>query len=105
MNATSGFSRVITSIAMFYDLEDPVAFARLLDWHAREGSDGVIVGGTTGESATLSAAEAAELLQIAVQRLKMGAPQRIFKPQRSRSSAWMCNNSVSGGTSPIAVTQ
>jgi len=48
---------------------DQVAFSRLLDWHAREGSDGVVVGGTTGESATLSAAESAELLQIAVQRL------------------------------------
>ncbi len=48
---------------------DPVAFTRLLDWHAREGSDGVVVGGTTGESATLTAAESAELLQIAVQRL------------------------------------
>ncbi len=48
---------------------DPVAFTRLLDWHAREGSDGVVVGGTTGESSTLSAAESAELLQIAVQRL------------------------------------
>ncbi len=48
---------------------DHVAFGRLLDWHAREGSDGVIVAGTTGESATLTAAEAAELLQIAVQRI------------------------------------
>jgi 4-hydroxy-tetrahydrodipicolinate synthase len=48
---------------------DHVAFGRLLDWHAREGSDGVVVGGTTGESATLNAAESAELLQIAVQRL------------------------------------
>ena len=48
---------------------DHVAFGRLLDWHAREGSDGVVVGGTTGESATLTAAESAELLQIAVQRL------------------------------------
>lgn len=48
---------------------DQVAFGRLLDWHAHEGSDGVVVGGTTGESATLSAAESAELLQIAVQRL------------------------------------
>ena len=36
---------------------DHVAFGRLLDWHAREGSDGVVVGGTTGESATLTAAE------------------------------------------------
>ncbi|MGH8243684.1 MAG: dihydrodipicolinate synthase family protein, partial [Steroidobacteraceae bacterium] len=48
---------------------DHVAFGRLLDWHAREGSDGVVVGGTTGESATLTPAESAELLQIAVQRL------------------------------------
>ncbi len=48
---------------------DHVAFGRLLDWHARQGSDGVVIGGTTGESATVSAAETAELLQIAVQRI------------------------------------
>lgn len=48
---------------------DLVAFGRLLDWHAREGSDGLVIGGTTGESATLTAQEAAELLQIAVQRV------------------------------------
>jgi len=48
---------------------DLVAFGRLLDWHAREGSDGVVVGGTTGESATLTAAESAELLRVAVQRV------------------------------------
>ncbi|MGH8130028.1 MAG: 4-hydroxy-tetrahydrodipicolinate synthase, partial [Steroidobacteraceae bacterium] len=48
---------------------DHVAFGRLLDWHAREGSDGVVIGGTTGESATVTATEAAELLQIAVQRI------------------------------------
>jgi 4-hydroxy-tetrahydrodipicolinate synthase len=46
-----------------------VAFARLLDWHAREGSDGLVIGGTTGESATVTATESAELLQIAVQRV------------------------------------
>lgn len=48
---------------------DYVAFGRLLDWHAREGSDGVVVAGTTGESPTVSAAEAAELFRIAVQRV------------------------------------
>jgi 4-hydroxy-tetrahydrodipicolinate synthase len=48
---------------------DHVAFGRLLDWHARQGSDGVVIVGTTGESPTVSAAEAAELLQIAVQRI------------------------------------
>lgn len=48
---------------------DHVAFGRLLDWHAREGTDGIVVCGTTGESPTVSAGEAAELLQIAVQRI------------------------------------
>ncbi len=48
---------------------DHVAFGRLLDWHGRQGSDGIVICGTTGESATVSAAETAELLQIAVQRI------------------------------------
>ncbi len=48
---------------------DHVAFGRLLDWHAREGTDGIVIAGTTGESPTVSAAEAAQLLQIAVQRV------------------------------------
>jgi 4-hydroxy-tetrahydrodipicolinate synthase len=48
---------------------DHVAFGRLLDWHAREGTDGIVVCGTTGESPTVSASEASELLQIAVQRI------------------------------------
>ncbi len=48
---------------------DHVAFGRLLDWQVREGTDGVVICGTTGESPTVTAAEAAELLQIAVQRV------------------------------------
>jgi len=48
---------------------DHVAFGRLLDWHARQGSDGIVVAGTTGESPTVTATEAAELLQIAVQQV------------------------------------
>lgn len=48
---------------------DHVAFGRLLDWHARQGTDGVVIAGTTGESPTVTATEAAELLQIAVQRI------------------------------------
>ncbi len=73
---------------------DPVAFGRLLDWHAREGSDGVIIAGTTGESATLTAAEAAELLQIAVQRTGgrlpviagTGGPSTAISVERTRTA-------------------
>ena len=48
---------------------DHVAFGRLLDWHGRQGTDGIVICGTTGESATVTAAETAELLQLAVQRI------------------------------------
>jgi len=37
------------------------AWARLLDFHATNGTQGVVVGGTTGESASLSDAELREL--------------------------------------------
>lgn len=48
---------------------DHAAFGRLLDWHCRQGTDSIVVCGTTGESATVGPAETAELLQIAVQRI------------------------------------
>lgn len=48
---------------------DPVAFGRLLDWHRQQGSDGIVVAGTTGESPTVTAAEVEELLRISVQRV------------------------------------
>jgi 4-hydroxy-tetrahydrodipicolinate synthase len=41
------------------------AWARLIDFHAQGGTSGIVVGGTTGESATLSDAELGELTQRA----------------------------------------
>ena len=46
------------------------AWDRLLDFHLREGSDGVVVAGTTGESPVLSAAEVEELTRRAVARCR-----------------------------------
>src|SRR5258708_16156770 len=46
------------------------AWDRLLDFHIREGSDGIVVAGTTGESAALSAAEVEELTGRAVARCR-----------------------------------
>jgi 4-hydroxy-tetrahydrodipicolinate synthase len=45
------------------------AWDRLLDFHVAEGTDGVVVGGTTGESPTLESAEVIELVQRAKARL------------------------------------
>jgi len=45
------------------------AWEALLDFHAREGSDGVVVGGTTGESPVLDRSELEELVRRARARL------------------------------------
>ena len=45
------------------------AWDALLDFHLREGSDGVVVGGTTGESPVLDRSELEELVRRARSRL------------------------------------
>ena len=44
------------------------AWDRLLDFHLSEGSDGIVVAGTTGESPVLSVDEIEELTRRAVGR-------------------------------------
>ena len=46
---------------------DFVALKRLIDFHATEGSDGLVIAGTTGESATLDKSEHEELIRRAVE--------------------------------------
>jgi len=46
------------------------AWDGLLDFHAREGSDGIVVAGTTGESPALSVDEVEELTRRAVARCR-----------------------------------
>jgi len=48
---------------------DLPAWDRLLDFHVASGTDGVVVGGTTGESPTLERAELEELVRRAKMRL------------------------------------
>jgi 4-hydroxy-tetrahydrodipicolinate synthase len=49
---------------------DWAAWDRLLDFHVREGTDGIVVAGTTGESPTLSSEETEELTRRAVERCR-----------------------------------
>ncbi len=39
---------------------------KLIDWHIAEGTDGIVIVGTTGESATVSVDEHCELIRFAV---------------------------------------
>ena len=42
------------------------AFRRLIDWHIKEGTDGIVVVGTTGESPTVDWDEHRLLIKTAV---------------------------------------
>ena len=53
---------------------DPGAFRRLIDWHAAQGTDGIVVVGTTGESPTVDFDEHKELIRIAVQHSRGRIP-------------------------------
>ena len=48
---------------------DEVGFRRLLDWHLEEGTDAVVVAGTTGEASTLSMEEQVRLFEVAVDQV------------------------------------
>ncbi len=53
---------------------DFAAWERLIDWHLAEGSDGIVVCGTTGESPTVTLGEAAELTRRATARVRGRIP-------------------------------
>lgn len=64
------FGRVVTAVLTPFDQQGAVDYAtfwRLLRFLAENGSDGVVVGGTTGESPVLSAVEKLALYKAAVE--------------------------------------
>ena len=53
---------------------DLARFRALIDWHVAEGTDGIVVVGTTGESPTVNFDEHKELIRIAVQHARGRIP-------------------------------
>ena len=45
---------------------DFVDLKKLIDWHIKSGTDGLVIAGTTGESSTISIDEHCKLLDVAV---------------------------------------
>ncbi|MFC3110455.1 4-hydroxy-tetrahydrodipicolinate synthase [Undibacterium arcticum] len=46
----------------------------LIDWHIAEGTDGIVIVGTTGESPTVSVEEHCELIKVAVEHTNKRIP-------------------------------
>ena len=67
------------------------AWLRLIDFHIENGTSGIVVGGTTGESATLADAELLELTQRACAHARgrmqvitgAGSRDKVLPPQRT----------------------
>ncbi|WP_250451824.1 4-hydroxy-tetrahydrodipicolinate synthase [Caballeronia sp. ATUFL_M2_KS44] len=53
---------------------DLAAFRKLIDWHVEQGSNGLVVVGTSGESATLSVEEHVLMVQTAVEHTAKRIP-------------------------------
>ncbi|HEX6319613.1 MAG TPA: 4-hydroxy-tetrahydrodipicolinate synthase [Burkholderiales bacterium] len=53
---------------------DPGAFRKLIDWHVAEGTDGIVVVGTTGESPTVNVDEHKELIRLGVEHSRGRIP-------------------------------
>jgi 4-hydroxy-tetrahydrodipicolinate synthase len=49
---------------------DYPALRSLLDWHVTEGTDAIVIVGTSGESPTVSVEEHCELIRVAVEQIK-----------------------------------
>jgi 4-hydroxy-tetrahydrodipicolinate synthase len=47
---------------------------KLIDWHIAEGTDGIVIVGTTGESPTVSVDEHCELIRVAVEHTDKRIP-------------------------------
>jgi len=47
---------------------------KLIDWHIAEGTDGIVIVGTSGESPTVSVEEHRELIRVAVEQANKRIP-------------------------------
>ena len=78
---------------------DYASLKRLIDFHVAEGSDGLVIAGTTGESATLSKDEHLALIARAVEFADGRLP--ILAGTGSNSTAHTVNLSVAVGDTGI----
>ena len=66
---------------------DEGAFQRFVDWNIREGSHGVLAGGTTGESPTLTHSEHKRLMDLVVEVVRKRVPIVAGSGSNSTSEA------------------
>ncbi len=79
---------------------DFACLERLVDWHAGEGTDALVIAGTTGESATLGRDEHIEVVRVAAARAAGRVP--VIAGTGSNSTAQTIDLSRAVARLPIA---
>jgi 4-hydroxy-tetrahydrodipicolinate synthase len=70
---TGSLVAIVTPMRADGSLDLP-RFKDLIDWHVQEGTDGIVVVGTTGESPTVNFDEHKELIRVAVENARGRIP-------------------------------
>jgi 4-hydroxy-tetrahydrodipicolinate synthase len=70
---TGSLVAIVTPMLKDGSLDLP-RFRKLIDWHVAEGTDGIVVVGTTGESPTVGFDEHKELIRLAVEHARGRIP-------------------------------
>ena len=71
------FGRLLTAMVTTFNADGSVNYekaADLAEWLINNGSDGLVVAGSTGEAATMSAEEKLELFRVVVNRINKRVP-------------------------------
>jgi len=84
---------------------DLVRFRSLIDWHIAEGTDGIVVVGTTGESPTVNFDEHKELIRLAVEHAAGRIPVIAGTGANSTAEAIELSHSAkkAGATASLSV--
>ncbi len=71
------FGRLLTAMVTPFNADGSVNYEKatdLAEWLINNGSDGLVVAGSTGEAATMSAEEKLELFRVVVNRINKSVP-------------------------------
>jgi 4-hydroxy-tetrahydrodipicolinate synthase len=85
---------------------DLASLRKLIDWHVDEGSDAIVVVGTTGESPTVDFAEHCELIRVTVEQVAGRVPVIAGTGANSTSEAIELTNcaKAAGAYASLSVT-
>ena len=70
---TGSLVAIVTPMHADGSLDIP-GLKKLIDWHISEGTDGIVIAGTTGESSTVTVEEHKDLIRITVEHVNKRIP-------------------------------